>query len=234
MKIDILSLFPEMFDGPFASSIISRACERGIVSIDVHDLRRWTYDRHRTADDVPFGGGPGMILKPEPIFDAVDELRTPTAEVILLTPNGAMLSQDLVRELAQTPHLLLICGRYEGVDERVADHLATRCLSIGDYVLSGGEIPAMVVVDSVVRLLPGTLGCADSTRDEAFSDGLLEYPQYTRPATYRGLDVPDVVRSGDHQALARWKRREALRRTRERRPDLLTPAQMEEIERAGI
>jgi tRNA (guanine37-N1)-methyltransferase len=175
-----------------------------------------------------------MILKPEPIFDAVDELRTPTAEVILLTPNGAMLSQDLVRELAQTPHLLLICGRYEGVDERVADHLATRCLSIGDYVLSGGEIPAMVVVDSVVRLLPGTLGCADSTRDEAFSDGLLEYPQYTRPATYRGLDVPDVVRSGDHQALARWKRREALRRTRERRPDLLTPAQMEEIERAGI
>jgi len=232
VRIDILTLFPEMFSGPFDASIVRRATERQLVDLRVHDLRDWTHDRHRTADDMPFGGGPGMILKPEPIFEAVDALRTESAEILLLTPNGQLLNQRLVEELARATHLILICGRYEGVDERVADHLATRAVSIGDYVLSGGEIPAMAVTDAVIRLLPGALGCADSSREEAFSDGLLEYPQYTRPAVYRDMAVPEIVRSGNHQELARWKRQEALRRTLERRPDLLTPEQREELGRA--
>lgn len=234
MRIDILTLFPEMFAGPFNSSIVARARNQGIVEISVHNLRQWTHDRHRTADDVPFGGGPGMILKPEPVFEAVDELRTPGAEVVLLTPSGVLLTQRTVGELARAEHLVFICGHYEGVDERVAEHLATRLVSIGDYVLSGGELPAMVLADAVVRLLPGALGCPDSSRDEAFSDGLLEYPQYTRPPIYRGHEVPGIVRSGNHQELARWKRREALRVTLARRPDLLTPAHREEIRRLGL
>lgn len=234
MKIDILTLFPGMFAGPFAESIVGRAAEHEIASIVVHDLRQWTHDRHRTVDDTPFGGGPGMVLKPEPIFEALDEIRSPGAEIILLTPNGTLLAQPLVAELAERDHLILICGHYEGVDERVAQEVATRQISIGDYVLSGGEIPAMVLTDAIVRLLPGALGCADSAREEAHSDGLLEYPQYTRPAVYRGLEVPSVVRSGDHQQVARWKRREALRRTMERRPDLLRPEHWEEMRRLGL
>jgi tRNA (guanine37-N1)-methyltransferase len=229
MRIDILTLFPAMFVGPFAESIVGRAVRNGIVEIDIHNLRDWAHDRHRTVDDTPFGGGPGMILKPQPIFEAVEQLRTPSADVVLLTPNGELLRQPLVEDLAQRDHLILICGHYEGVDERVADHLATRQISIGDYVLSGGELPAMVLADAVVRLLPGALGCADSTREEAHSDGLLEYPQYTRPADYRGLVVPEIVRSGNHQELARWKRRQALVRTRTRRPELLTPPQLDEL-----
>lgn len=234
MRIDILTLFPEMFAGPFDASIVQRALDRGMVTIAVHNLRDWAHDRHRTVDDVPFGGGPGMILKPGPIFEAVERIAAPTAEIILLTPNGQLLRQSLVRELAEKTHLVLICGHYEGVDERVAEHLATRLISIGDYVLSGGELPAMVVADAVVRLLPGVLGSAESTREEAHEQGLLEYPQYTRPAVHRGLAVPEVVRSGNHQELARWKRREALRRTGERRPDLLTPAHVEEMGRLGL
>lgn len=234
MRIDILTLFPEMFAGPFDASIVQRALDRGMVTIAVHNLRDWAHDRHRTVDDVPFGGGPGMILKPGPIFEAVERIAAPTAEIILLTPNGQLLRQSLVRELAEKTHLVLICGHYEGVDERVAEHLATRLISIGDYVLSGGELPAMVVADAVVRLLPGVLGSAESTREEAHEQGLLEYPQYTRPAVHRGLAVPEVVRSGNHQELARWKRREALRRTAERRPDLLTPAHVEEMGRLGL
>ncbi len=234
MQIDILTLFPEMFEGPFGSSIIARAAQRSIVTIRIHNLRDWTHDAHRTVDDMPFGGGPGMILKPAPIFEAVGDLRTPGAEIVLFTPNGELLRQPRVQELAGQSHLILICGHYEGVDERVADHLATRLISIGDYVLSGGELPAMVLTDAVVRLLPGALGCADSTRDEAFSEGLLEYPQYTRPAVYRGLPVPDIVRSGHHQELARWKRRQSLQRTLERRPELLTSAHRDEIRRLGI
>jgi tRNA (guanine37-N1)-methyltransferase len=234
MLIDILTLFPEMFEGPFGSSIVRRAADRGIVTIRVRNLRDWTHDRHRTVDDMPFGGGPGMILKPEPLFEAVDHLRTPGAEVVLFTPNGELLRQGIVQELADCNHAILICGHYEGVDERVAEHLATRLISVGDYVLSGGELPAMLLTDAIVRLLPGALGCAESTREEAFSDGLLEYPQFTRPAVFRGLEVPDVVRSGNHQELARWKRRQALQRTLERRPDLLTPAAYDEIRRLGI
>jgi len=234
MRIDILTLFPEMFAGPFDASIVRRAVERGIVDIGLRNLRDWTHDRHRTVDDTPFGGGPGMVLKPAPIFEAVDELRTPGAEVVLLTPNGELLKQTVVQDLAAAQHLILICGHYEGVDERVADEVATRLISIGDYVLSGGEIPAMVITDAVVRLLPGALGCADSARDEAHSDGLLEYPQYTRPASYRGLDVPEIVRSGNHQELALWKRREALRRTRDRRPDLLDDTHRAELQELGL
>lgn len=234
LRIDILTLFPEMFAGPFDASIVGRAQGAGIVSISVHNLREWAHDRHRTVDDVPFGGGPGMILKPEPVFEAVGQLRSPDAEVVLLTPNGELLRQPIVEELAGRRHLLLICGHYEGVDERVADHLATRLISVGDYVLSGGELGAMALTDAIVRLLPGALGCPDSSREETFSDGLLEYPQYTRPAVYRGDRVPDVVRSGNHQEIARWKRRESLRRTLERRPDLITDAHREEMRRLGI
>lgn len=175
-----------------------------------------------------------MVLKPEPIFEAVDDIAEAGAEIVLLSPNGELLKQELVEQLAIQTHLVLICGHYEGVDERVADHLATRQISVGDYVLSGGEIPAMVVADAVVRLIPGALGCADSTREEAHSTGLLEYPQYTRPAVYRGIEVPAIVRSGDHQELALWKRRQALQRTRERRPDLLRPEHLEEMRQLGI
>ena len=234
MRIDILTLFPEMFVGPLDTSIVGRAVERRIVSIAIHNLRDWTHDRHHSADDAPFGGGPGMVLKPAPIFEAVDAIRTPGAEIVLLTPNGELLSQAIVQDLATQAHLVLICGHYEGVDERVAEHVATRLISIGDYVLSGGELPAMVLADAIVRLLPGALGCADSVREEAHSEGLLEYPQYTRPAAYRGHAVPEVLRSGNHQELARWKRREALRRTLERRPDLLTPNHREELRALGL
>ena len=234
MRIDILTLFPEMFVGPLDTSIVGRAVERRIVSIAIHNLRDWTHDRHHSADDAPFGGGPGMVLKPAPIFEAVDAIRTPGAEIVLLTPNGELLSQAIVQNLATQAHLVLICGHYEGVDERVAEHVATRLISIGDYVLSGGELPAMVLADAIVRLLPGALGCADSVREEAHSEGLLEYPQYTRPAAYRGHAVPEVLRSGNHQELARWKRREALRRTLQRRPDLLTPNHREELRALGL
>ncbi len=220
-----------MFEGPFRASIVQRAQDQGLVTITIHNLRDWAHDRHRTVDDTPFGGGPGMILKPEPIFEAADDLCTPSSEIVLLTPNGEPLRQTTVVELATREHLLLICGHYEGVDDRVGEYLATRQISIGDYVLSGGEIPAMVIVDAVVRLLPGAVGCASSCREEAFSEGILEYPQYTRPREYRGHEVPEILLSGNHQAIERWKRREALRRTLLRRPDLLTPAQREELER---
>lgn len=234
MKIDILTLFPEMFAGPFDASIVRRATDRALVSIRLHNLRDWTHDRHRTVDDLPFGGGPGMVLKPEPLFEAVDDLRSEGAEIVLFTPNGSLLRQPVVEELAQRQHLILICGHYEGVDERVGEHLATRSLSIGDYVLTGGELPAMVLTDAIVRLLPGVLGSPDSTREESLADDLLEYPQYTRPADYRGHEVPSIVRAGNHQELARWKRREALRRTLERRPDLLSESHWEEIRRLGL
>jgi len=234
MRIDILTLFPEMFVGPFDASIVRRAADRGIVEIGVRNLRDWTHDPHHTADDTPFGGGPGMVMKPEPIFEAVDEIGSPAAEIVLLTPNGELLTQRIVQDLAARDHLILICGHYEGIDERVADHLATRLISIGDYVLSGGEIPAMVIADAVVRLLPGALGCADSVREEAHAEGLLEHPQYTRPAVYREHAVPEIMRSGNHQELAAWKRREALRRTSERRPDLITPAHRDEMRKLGL
>ncbi len=220
MKIDVLTLFPAMFAGPLDESILRRARERGLLELRLHNLRDWTHDRHRTVDDRPFGGGPGMLLKPEPIFEAVESLRGPDTRCILLGPAGRRFDQTVARELAALPHLILICGSYEGVDERVREFLVDDELSIGDYILTNGALPAMVVIDAVTRLLPGVLGDAASASDESFGRGGIEYPQYTRPADYRGLKVPEVLRSGDHAAIARWRAEQARLRTAQRRPDL--------------
>jgi tRNA (guanine37-N1)-methyltransferase len=221
MKIDVLTLFPAMFAGPLDESIIMRARKKGLLDLKVHDLRQWTHDRHKTVDDRPFGGGPGMLMKPEPIFEAVESLRREQTKVILLSPGGRKFDQEIARELAQQTDLLLVTGHYEGFDERVRTGLAHDELSIGDYVLTNGALPAMVVIDAVTRLLPGVLGDDESSRDESFSHGLLEYPQYTRPAEFRGMKAPDVLVSGNHAEIEKWRREQAKLRTRERRPDLL-------------
>ncbi len=224
MQFDILTLFPEMFAGPFSESILKRAQERGLLQIRVHYLREWASGKHKITDDAPYGGGAGMVLKPEPIFLAVEELKTSTSEVILLTPQGQPLTQKLVEELAVREHLILIAGHYEGVDERVRTELVTREISIGDYVLTGGELPAMVLVDAISRLVDGVLGEEQSHLEDSHSMGLLEYPHYTRPAEFRGLNVPEILLSGDHGKIAQWRRKEALRRTLALRPDLLATA----------
>jgi tRNA (guanine37-N1)-methyltransferase len=224
MQFDILTLFPEMFAGPFSESILKRAQERGLLQIRVHYLREWASGKHKITDDAPYGGGAGMVLKPEPIFLAVEELKTSTSEVILLTPQGQPLTQKLVEELAVREHLILIAGHYEGVDERVRTELVTREISIGDYVLTGGELPAMVLVDAISRLVDGVLGEEQSHLEDSHSMGLLEYPHYTRPAEFRGLNVPEILLSGDHGKIAQWRRKEALRRTFALRPDLLATA----------
>ncbi|HAV63908.1 MAG TPA: tRNA (guanosine(37)-N1)-methyltransferase TrmD [Verrucomicrobiales bacterium] len=221
MKIDVVTLFPGMFTGPLDESIVRRAREAGRLDLKIHDLRDYTHDRHRTVDDKPFGGGPGMLLKPEPVFEAVEALRRPACRVILLAPAGRPLTQGVVRELAAEKHLVLVCGAYEGFDERIREHLADDEISVGDYVLTNGALPAMLVIDAVTRLLPGVLGDEQSAADESFSHGLLEYPHYTRPAEFRGWKVPEVLVSGNHAAIERWRREQALARTRERRPDLL-------------
>ena len=223
MKIDVLTLFPGMFVGPLDESIVRRARDQGRLDLRIHDLRDYTHDRHRTVDDRPFGGGPGMLLKPEPIFEAVEQLRGEGARVILTSPAGRVFNQAVARELAAVPHLLILCGSYEGVDERVIETLVDDELSIGDFVLTNGALPAMVIVDSVTRLLPGVLGKDESSVDESFSHGLLEYPQYTRPAEFRGLAVPEVLLSGHHAEIARWREMQARNRTAERRPDLPLP-----------
>ncbi|MGH7198602.1 MAG: tRNA (guanosine(37)-N1)-methyltransferase TrmD [Candidatus Omnitrophota bacterium] len=226
MKIDILTLFPGMFADFLSHSIVKRAIEKKRAVIRVHDLRDYAHDRHRTCDDKPFGGGPGMLLKPEPIFEAAGKLlgkrrRTGGFRFIYMTPQGVPFTQKKARELAAAKHLAVLCGRYEGVDQRVIDELVTDEISIGDYVLTGGELPAMVVVDAVVRLVKGVLGREESKEFESFSQNLLEYPQYTRPAEYRGLKVPSVLLSGNHKAIELWRQKEAHRRTKSRRPDLL-------------
>ena len=221
MKIDVLTLFPGMFPGPLDESIIKRACESGRLQLGVHDLRDYTHDRHRTVDDRPFGGGPGMLLKPEPLFEAVEALRGEKTRVILTSPAGRPFRQEIARELAGEKHVLLICGSYEGFDERVRQSLADDEISIGDYVLTNGALPAMVVIDAVARLLPGVLGDDASSAEESFSEGLLEYPQYTRPAEFKGMKVPEVLLSGNHAEIAKWRREQAAQRTAERRPDLL-------------
>ena len=221
MKIDVLTLFPGMFPGPLDESIIKRACESGRLRLGIRDLRDYTHDRHRTVDDRPFGGGPGMLMKPEPLFEAVEALRGEKTRVILTSPAGRPFRQEIAQELAGEEHLLLVCGSYEGFDERVRECLADDELSIGDYVLTNGALPAMVIIDAVTRLLPGVLGDDESSVDESFSDGLLEYPQYTRPAEFRGMSVPEVLLSGDHAAIERWRREQARMRTGQRRPDLL-------------
>ena len=222
MKIDVLTLFPAMFAGPLDESIIMRARKAGLLELNIHQLRDWTQDRHKTVDDRPFGGGPGMLLKAEPLFAAVEGLRREPTKVILLSPAGRKFSQAIARELAEAQDLLLVTGHYEGFDERVRDALADDELSIGDYVLTNGALPAMVVIDAVTRLLPGVLGDDASSRDESFSHGLLEYPQYTRPAEFRGMKVPDVLVSGNHAEIEKWRREQAQLRTRQARPDLLT------------
>jgi len=228
----VLTLFPGMFQGPLQESILKRAQERGLVEIGIHDLRAWTHDRHRTADDAPYGGGAGMVMKPEPVFEAVEALsRGSDSTVVVLSAQGDPFTQRRAEALAARPHLLLVCGRYEGLDDRIPAGLGALELSIGDYVLTGGEVPAMVLLDAVIRLIPGVLGDASSAESDSFSTGLLEHPHYTRPPVYRGMAVPEVLLSGDHQAVARWRRKEALRRTRARRPDLLLQAQLTEQDR---
>jgi tRNA (guanine37-N1)-methyltransferase len=221
MKIDVLTLFPAMFAGPLDESIIKRAREAGRLDLAIHNLRDYTHDRHNTVDDRPFGGGPGMLLKPEPIFEAVESLAREGTRVILLSPAGRPFSQAIARELAGQEHLLLVSGHYEGFDERVRQKLAQDELSIGDYVLTNGALPVMVIIDAVTRLLPGVLGDAESAQEDSFSQGLLEYPQYTRPADFRGMKVPDILLSGNHAEIARWRAEQARLRTQERRPDLL-------------
>ena len=235
MRIDILSLFPNMFDGPFSDSIVKRAIDRGLASVHVHSIRDFTHDKHRTVDDYPYGGGTGMVLKPEPLFEAVESVKEGIGDsstpVILLTPQGRLFCHDIALELSRQRNLILVCGHYEGVDERVRKHLATDEISIGEYVLTGGELPAMVVTDAVIRLLPGVLGAEEATSDDSFVDGLLEYPQYTRPQVYRCWQVPDTLVSGNHQEIARWRCEQALRRTMERRPDLLAKAVLSDDKR---
>jgi tRNA (guanine37-N1)-methyltransferase len=222
MKIDVLTLFPAMFAGPLDESIIMRARKAGLLDLKIHQLRDWTHDRHKTVDDRPFGGGPGMLMKPEPLFEAVESLKRGSTKVILLSPSGRKFSQAIARELAEQKDLLLVTGHYEGFDERVRTDLADDELSIGDYVLTNGALPAMVVIDAVTRLLPGVLGDDASSREESFSHGLLEYPQYTRPAEFRGLKVPEVLMNGNHAEIEKWRVEQAKLRTKEQRPDLLS------------
>jgi len=225
VRIDVLTLFPDMFRGPFDASIIKRARDAGIIQISLHNVRDYTHDKHHVVDDAPYGGGDGMVMKPEPIFEAVEAVRQPDSHVVLLTPQGQLLEQAAAKRLSEKPSLIIICGRYEGIDERVST-LADEELSIGDYVLSGGEPAAIVLVDAIVRLLPGAIGAESGAAGDSHASGLLEYPQYTRPAGYRGLQVPDVLLSGNHQQLARWQRQQSLRRTFERRPDMLASADL--------
>jgi len=238
MRIDILCLFPEMFDSPLNQSIIKRARERGLVEIAIHNIRDYAHDKHRTVDDYPYGGGPGMVLKPEPIFEAAEaikqQLGVSEMPIVLLTPQGRLFCQSVAQELALHPNLMLICGHYEGLDERVREYLATDEISIGDYVLSGGELAALVVIDAVVRLIPGVLGSQDSASSDSHSNGLLEYPQYTRPQVYRGWSVPPILLSGNHGEIARWRRRQAVLRTATRRPDLLKKANLCDEEKKWI
>ncbi len=227
MKIDVVTIFPQMFTGPFEESIVKRAQEKNLVSIAVHDLRKGTTDKHKTVDNSPYGGGPGMVMMVEPIDKAIRSLLTKRGDflakprVILMTPQGKTFSQAKAQELSKLEHLIFICGHYEGVDERVREHLVDEEISIGDYVLTGGELPAMVVVDSLVRLIPGVLGKEASLDEESFASGLLEYPHYTRPEEFRGWKVPDVLLSGNHSEIAKWRKEQAMKRTKRRRPDLL-------------
>lgn len=228
MRFEILTTFPGIIEAASSESIVGRARQKGLIDVEAVNLREFTSDRHHTTDDAPFGGGPGMVMKCEPVFDAVEALVSRRAgkkpRIILMTPQGRRFDQKLAEELARESCVIIVCGRYEGVDERVREHLVTDEVSIGDYVLTGGELPALVIMDAVARLLPGVLGDESSPEAESFSGGLLEYPQYTRPASFRGYDVPEVLLSGNHEEIRRWRRLQALERTLERRPDLLETA----------
>ncbi len=229
MRIDIITLFPSMFTDPFGKSIIKRAQEKGLLKINLYNLRCFTFDRHRSVDDTPFGGGAGMVMKIEPIYRALRHIKAKTkgaVEVILLSPQGKKFNQDMAKELSQEKNLILLCGHYEGMDERVREHLIDEEISIGDYVVSGGELPAMVVVDAITRVLPGVLGNENSAKEDSFYQGLLDYPQYTRPADFMKWKVPDVLLSGNHQKIKRWRRKKMLEKTLKKRPDLLKEANL--------
>jgi tRNA (guanine37-N1)-methyltransferase len=230
LDVDVLTIFPNMFPGPLGDSITGRALAEGLVRLRAIDVRGFASDRHRTVDDYPYGGGPGMVMQPGPLIEAIESVRVPGTRLILLTPTGRTFNQAIAHDLARAQHLVLVCGRYEGVDERVRLVTGAEELSIGDFVLTGGELAAMVVLDAVMRLLPGVLSSSEAWRDESHTAGLLEYPQYTRPAEYRGFQVPDVLLSGHHAQVAAWRRRQALERTRERRPELLSHEQLAELD----
>ncbi len=224
MKIDVITLFPSMFYGPFGESILKRACDRELIELNVIDLREYTHDKYRTVDDRPFGGGAGMVMKCEPLFEAVEDLRTEKSKVIVMTPQGKTFNQSRAASLANESHLIFICGHYEGIDERVHEHLADIELSIGDYILTNGNLSAMVITDAICRLVPGVLDGEETLSDESFNEGLLEYPHYTRPRSFRGMDVPEVLLSGNHKAIGVWREEQSKIRTEQRRPDLLSGA----------
>ncbi len=237
MKFDIVTIFPRMIEAALAEGVVGRAATRGVIDVRVRDLRDFASDRHRTVDDVPFGGGPGMVLKPEPLFRAVEAVRRERGEpaaIVLTSPQGRRFTQAEAVRLSRSGHIVVLCGRYEGVDERVREHLATEELSVGDYVLTGGELAALVMVDAVARLIPGVVGDDESVEADSFAQGLLDFPHYTRPAEFRGLGVPTVLLSGHHAEIRRWRRREALRRTLERRPDLLAGGTLDDEQREMI
>jgi tRNA (guanine37-N1)-methyltransferase len=233
LLFDVFTLFPDVFTPYLDTSILQRARESNLVDIHLHNIREWTTDRHHVCDDIPYGGGGGMVMKPEPIFTAVESVlgTPPSCPLILLDPQGRVFTQAVAQELSQHPHLGLLCGRYEGIDERVRQHLVTDEISIGDYVLSGGELPALVLIDAITRLIPGALGDPEGAWNDSHSSGLLEYPHYTRPPIFRGWSVPEVLLSGDHGKIARWRRQQALLRTHQRRPDLLEKAELSESDR---
>ena len=236
MRIEVLTLFPEIFSSPLKHSILGKALQKGLLNVNVRNIRDYAFDKHRQVDDRPFGGGSGMLMKPEPLAAAIDAVRreVPGIRVILLTPQGTLFDQAKARELASLKGMALICGRYEGVDERIREHWVDEELSIGDYVLSGGEFAALVVIDVIARLLPGVLGDQESCVEESFSEGLLEYPQYTRPRNFKGHEVPEILLSGNHEAIRKWRRREALKRTLERRPDLVNFSMLSNEEKKFI
>ena len=223
MKIQILTIFPDVCRSVFNESILKRACEKNLATLEAVDLRRWTNDRHRTVDDAPYGGGPGMVMKIEPIDQALSEMRSPSSKVILMSPQGRRFSDQIARELAHETDLIFLCGHYEGIDQRVSDHLIDDEISIGDYVLTSGVLPALVITDAVVRLIPGVLGDDQSAEQDSFAEGILDHPHYTRPSEYKGWKVPDVLLSGNHKAIAEWRKETALATTLQRRPDLINP-----------
>jgi tRNA (guanine37-N1)-methyltransferase len=233
MRFDVFTLFPQVLRPYLDTSILQRASQNGLLEVQLHDIRAWTTDKHHVTDDAPFGGGGGMVMKPEPIFACLEDVlgSPPCCPIVLLTPQGRTYNQKIAMELASQPRLALLCGRYEGIDERVRQHLVTDEISIGDYVLTGGEIPALILIDSITRLIPGALGDPDGAQDDSFASGLLEYPHYTRPADFRGWRVPDVLLSGNHAEINRWRREQSLLRTLHRRPDLLAKLELSETDK---
>ena len=233
MQFDVFTLLPEVFPAYLESSIMQRARERGLIDVHVHNIRDYTHDKHHTTDDTPYGGGGGMVMKPEPVFEAVESVLGPEADcpIIMLTPQGRVFNQSIAQELVQHPRLALLCGRYEGIDERIRTNLITDEISIGDYVLTGGELPALILIDALARLIPDVLGDPDGASDDSHATGLLEYPHYTRPPEFRGLTVPDILLSGDHGKIAKWRREQALLRTYNKRPDMLEKAELTKEDR---